>query len=202
MITVAYFPHSYPDVIFLYFKPALRATRVETFEKISILYHQETLIGINLFQVPTALSKDLHLGLNRTLNDEFFTLISQYIKSLGVPLEIKHSESGFITGLILNKDQHPESDHLFICTVDIGHKTLQIITNSEKVKNNDKVVVATEDSITATGFMIVPGMMMKHMSEGMFCSAATLGLNDQSQVGVMVLPNDTPIGKDYYVIRN
>jgi tRNA-binding EMAP/Myf-like protein len=43
---------------------------------------------------------------------------------------------------------------------------------------------------------------MKHMSEGMFCSAATLGLNDQSQVGVMVLPNDTPIGKDYYVIRD
>jgi tRNA-binding EMAP/Myf-like protein len=202
MISVAYFPDSYPNVLFLYFKPALRETRVDHKEKISVIYHQDTLIGINLFQVPSALTNELHRGLNRTLTGDFINRLEQHLNTLGLPLKIEPYTSGFITGLLLSKEQHPESDHLFVCSVNIGDKTLQIITNSEKVKVNDKVVIATEDTITATGTMIVPGMMIKQLSEGMFCSAATLGLDKESQGGVMVLPTDTPIGKDYYVIRN
>ncbi len=202
MLTVAYFPQAYPGTVFLYFKPVLRANRVETLENVSILYHENIIIGINLFNVPSALSQNLHHGLNRTLSDEFIAQFNQYVKFIGIPLMIEQPSSGFMTGLIRSKEQHPESDHLFICLVDIGERTLQIITNSDKVKMGDKVVVAIEDSITATGFMVVPGMMMKYISEGMLCSAVTLGLDNQSQVGVMILPNDTMVGKDYYVIRN
>jgi hypothetical protein len=48
------------------------------------------------------------------------------------------------------------------------------------------------------GQVLQEGMMLKVLSQGMFCSEKTLGITPETQVGVYLLDLQRPIGKDFY----
>jgi hypothetical protein len=48
------------------------------------------------------------------------------------------------------------------------------------------------------GQVLQEGMMLKVLSQGMFCSEKTLGITPETQVGVYRLGNKNTIGKEYY----
>jgi hypothetical protein len=41
-------------------------------------------------------------------------------------------------------------------------------------------------------------MMLKVLSQGMFCSEKTLGINPETQIGIYLLGVQIPLGKDFY----
>lgn len=103
-----------------------------------------------------------------------------------------------VTGKIVKIEKHPDAEKLSICQVDIAKEELtQIVTAATNMKEQDIVPVALHSSTLADGTKIKKGKLRGVVSNGMFCSEEELGIaGDKPVVGLMILPQDTPVGKD------
>lgn len=109
-----------------------------------------------------------------------------------------------VTGKLIKIENHPGADNLFVCQVDVGkEESLQIITAAKNMKEKDVIPVALHDSIIYGGVKIKKGKLRGLVSNGMFCSEEELGIAGDKQIeGLMILPGDTPIGKDIKEVLN
>ncbi|WP_368489954.1 phenylalanine--tRNA ligase subunit beta [Clostridium sp. BJN0013] len=109
-----------------------------------------------------------------------------------------------VTGKLIKIENHPGADNLFVCQVDVGREEpLQIITAAKNMKEKDIIPVALHDSIIYGGVKIKRGKLRGLISNGMFCSEEELGIAGDKQIdGLMILPEDTPIGKDIKEVLN
>lgn len=103
-----------------------------------------------------------------------------------------------VTGKILEIAQHPDAEKLVICSVNVGsEEPVQIVTGANNMKQGDIVPVALHGSTLPGGVKIKKGKLRGVPSNGMMCSEEELGIAGEEQVhGLMILPEDTPIGKD------
>ena len=103
-----------------------------------------------------------------------------------------------VTGKIIKIEPHPDADKLVVCQLDIGKKELlQIVTGASNMKENDIVPVALHGSSLPGGLKIKKGKLRGVASFGMMCSEEELGIaTDEPVLGLMILPEDTPIGAD------
>ena len=106
-----------------------------------------------------------------------------------------------VTGKILEITEHPDSDHMVICKVDVKDEILQIVTGAPNVKVGQIVPVAKNDSYLPGGIHIKTGKLRGIESYGMLCSHEELGLSEsdlswEPEYGILVLPEDTEIGMD------
>lgn len=106
-----------------------------------------------------------------------------------------------VTGRILEINDHPDSDHMVICKVDVGDEVLQIVTGAPNVKVGQIVPVAKNDSYLPGGVHIKTGKLRGVESFGMLCSHEELGLTEsdlswEPEYGILILPNDTKVGMD------
>ncbi len=106
-----------------------------------------------------------------------------------------------VTGKILEITEHPDSDHMVICKVDVGDEVLQIVTGAPNVKVGQIVPTAKNDSYLPGGVHIKKGKLRGVESYGMLCSHDELGLAESDlswtpEYGILVLPDDTQVGID------
>lgn len=109
--------------------------------------------------------------------------------------------AGVVTGKILGKIKHADADKLSVCTVDLGGKTVVIVTGATNVNVGDVVPVATDGAQLPGGKTIKAAPLRGVMSYGMLCSGGELGIDDSviagAEVnGILILPPDTPVGAD------
>jgi phenylalanyl-tRNA synthetase beta chain len=82
-----------------------------------------------------------------------------------------------VAGRILEMERHPDSDHLWVCKVDIGREApIQIVTGAQNQKVGDLIPTALDGSVLPDGKEIHTGALRGVTSEGMFCSVKELGL--------------------------
>ena len=103
-----------------------------------------------------------------------------------------------VTGKIIKIEKHPDAEKLSICQVDIGEsEPIQIVTAATNMKEQDVVPTALHGSTLHGGLKIKKGKLRGAVSNGMFCSEEELGIaGDEPVHGLMILPQDTLIGKD------
>lgn len=103
-----------------------------------------------------------------------------------------------VTGEILKIEPHPNAEKLVVCQLDVGNgEELQIVTGATNMKEGDIVPVALHGSTLPNGLKIKKGKLRGIVSNGMMCSEEELGIAGDEQVhGLMILPENTPIGKD------
>ncbi|MEO2083839.1 MAG: phenylalanine--tRNA ligase subunit beta, partial [Desulfurobacteriaceae bacterium] len=106
-----------------------------------------------------------------------------------------------VTGKVLEISKHPNADRLKICQVDVGDTVLQIVTGADNVFEGAVVPVALHGSRLAGGVRIKRSKLRGIVSNGMLCSEEELGLTDSAS-GIMILPDDTPVGKDIKEVLN
>jgi len=83
-----------------------------------------------------------------------------------------------VTGKILSIEKHPNSDHMLVCSIDVGEaEPIQICTGAWNVHVGDFIPVAKHDSYIAGGNHILRGELRGVPSEGMLCSLKELGLD-------------------------
>jgi phenylalanyl-tRNA synthetase beta chain len=134
----------------------------------------------------------------RRMKPSSIEVLNQKFIELKVDVVLPPFHSQFVVGEVQRVELHPDADALFVCQVNIGTNVIQIITNSLKVKPSHRLVVALPGAMLLDGQVLQEGMMLKVLSQGMFCSEKTLGITRETQVGVYLLGNQIPIGKDYY----
>ena len=111
------------------------------------------------------------------------------------------SVQNVVTGKVLTCEDHPDSDHLHITTVDAGTgEILQIVCGAPNCKAGIIVPVALVGA-ELPGGKIKKGKIRGVESSGMLCSHDELGITEdmlgyEPEYGILVLPEDTPIGKD------
>ena len=54
--------------------------------------------------------------------------------------------TNLVIGKVKECEIHPDSDHLHVCQVDIGNKTLQIVCGAPNVRKGLKVIVALNEA--------------------------------------------------------
>jgi phenylalanyl-tRNA synthetase beta chain len=129
-------------------------------------------------------------------------------KLTGVGLEVERvihlgeGIEGVITGKVETIERHPNSDHLWICMMNLGQGELvQILTGAQNVHQYDMVPVAVVGSRLPNGMKLKKAKMRGLDSFGMLCSAEELGIDaklllPEQRNGIYILPPDTPIGVD------
>ncbi len=87
--------------------------------------------------------------------------------------------SGICAGRIVKMVRHQNSDHMWVCQVDVGEdKPLQIVTGAQNQKEGDLVVVARDGATLPGGVTIRTGNLRGELSCGMLCSYQELGFSD------------------------
>lgn len=111
-----------------------------------------------------------------------------------------------IVGRVESLERHPDSDHLWICQINVGGpENIQIVTGAQNLKAGDIVPVAMDDSYVAGGHHIKKGKLRGVESNGMLCSLGELGLTVHDfpyaiEDGIFVLGDDCDrtLGKDIH----
>ena len=123
------------------------------------------------------------------------------VDSLEEVQSIKGGLQGLFVGKVLTCENHPNSDHLHICTVDVGTDTRQIVCGAPNVKEGLKVIVALPGA-KLPNMEIKKGSIRGEESLGMICALCELGLEEETpenyNKGIYELPNDAPVGKDAF----
>ena len=105
-----------------------------------------------------------------------------------------------VIGEIVECKEHPDSDHLHCCKVNVGKEVLDIVCGAPNARKGIKVIVAL-DGAQLPGGIIKCGKIRGEVSNGMMCSIAELGLDnkfltEEDKAGIHELPADAPIGED------
>ncbi len=121
---------------------------------------------------------------------------------------IKGGLEGLVVGHVLSCAPHPNSDHMHICSVDLGTgEPSQIVCGAANVAAGQKVIVATLGTKLYDGdqcFTIKRSKLRGVESLGMICAEDEIGVGT-SHDGIIVLPADTPVGMkaaDYYGLES
>ena len=108
--------------------------------------------------------------------------------------------TNLVIGEILECEDHPDSDHLHVCKVNVGKETLQIVCGAPNARKGLKVIVALAGA-KLPGGDIKKGNIRGVESNGMMCSIAELGLDnkfltDADRDGIAELDKDAPVGEE------
>ena len=114
-----------------------------------------------------------------------------------------------VIGQILSIERHPDADKLIICQVNVGEKTVQIVTGAPNVHEGDKVPVVLDGGRVAGGHdgkktpggvPIKSGKLRGVDSYGMMCSIEELGSTremypEAPEYGIYIFPEDAVVGE-------
>lgn len=105
-----------------------------------------------------------------------------------------------LVGKILSITEHPDSDHMVICMVDVGQEApVQIVTGANNLKVGDLVPAALHVAKLPNNVEIRKGKLRGVESFGMLCSLSELGLTKHDfpnavEDGILVLDEEWPVG--------
>ena len=97
--------------------------------------------------------------------------------------------SNVVVGRILSMERHPNSDHMWICQLDVGRdEPVQIVTGAWNIHTGDLVPVALHKSSLPGGKKIEKGKLRGELSNGMLCSLKELNLDERDFPYAVITP--------------
>ena len=136
------------------------------------------------------------------IKDQDVNELALKITKAGINIEgvYTHHIDNLVIGEIKKVEEHPDSDHLHVCQVNIGNENLQIVCGAHNVKKGLKVIVAKVGAILPGDFEIKKSKIRGVESCGMMCALFELGLEEKTEEnyakGIAELPKDAPVGED------
>ena len=149
---------------------------------------------------------DFDLGAEQVA--EALTSIGLEVGSVEEVQAIKGGLQGLVVAEVLTCEQHPNSDHMHVCSVNIGaEEPVQIVCGAPNVAQGQKVIVATLGTKLYDGeecFTIKRSKLRGIESLGMICAEDEIGIGT-SHDGIIVLPQEAKVGTpaaEYYGIES
>ena len=149
---------------------------------------------------------DFDLGAEQVA--EALTSIGLEVGSVEEVQVIKGGLQGLVVAEVLTCEPHPNSDHMHVCSVNIGaEEPVQIVCGAPNVAQGQKVIVATLGTKLYDGeecFTIKRSKLRGIESLGMICAEDEIGIGT-SHDGIIVLPQDAKVGTpaaEYYGIES
>ena len=136
------------------------------------------------------------------LDGEDLKELAVKITKAGLNIEnvITHHIDNLVIGEVVECVDHPDSDHLHLCKVNVGESTIQIVCGAPNVRKGIKVIVALPGAVLPGNFEIKAGKIRGEESNGMICALFELGLEEKTEEtyakGIEELNDDAPVGED------
>jgi len=124
----------------------------------------------------------------------------------GIEVEdVENLNKGFekvVIGEIVSLTKHQNSDHLWVCDVNVSQEAVTIVTGAQNLLVGDRIPVAMVGATLPNGLSIRKSKLRGVVSLGMLCSREELLLDetvglDRSADGILVLLPDAPIGENF-----
>lgn len=142
------------------------------------------------------------------ISDQDLKELARKITESGINVEkvISNDIDNLTIGEVVECTNHPDSDHLHICQVNIGNKVTQIVCGAPNVRTGLKVIVALPGAILPGNFEIKTSKIRGVESNGMLCALYELGLEEKTEEaynkGIEELGSDAKVGADPLVYLN
>lgn len=136
------------------------------------------------------------------ISDQDLKQLAVKITKAGINIEkvMTNHIDNLVIGEVLECVDHPNSDHLHVCKVNVGTDILKIVCGAPNVRVGLKVIVALPGAILPGDFEIKPGKIRGEESNGMLCALYELGLEKKTDEayakGICELASDAIIGAD------
>ena len=136
------------------------------------------------------------------IKDQDVNELAQKITRAGINIEgvVTHHMDNLVIGEIKKVEEHPDSDHLHVCRVNVGDEELQIVCGAPNVREGLKVIVAKVGAVLPGDFEIKKSKIRGVESSGMMCALFELGLEEKTDEnyakGIAELADDAPVGED------
>ena len=139
------------------------------------------------------------MNLSRKWLNEFVTVTAsdkEFAEAMtlsGSKVELTHDLgeeiSNVVVGRLLSMERHPDSDHMWICQVEVGkEEPIQIVTGAWNIHPDDLMPVALHKSTLPGGVKIQKGKLRGVVSNGMFCGLSELGLDTRDFPYAVITP--------------
>ena len=119
---------------------------------------------------------------------------------INVEKVITNHIDNLVIGEVVECTNHPDSDHLHICKVDIGSEVLQIVCGAPNVRVGLKAIVALPGAILPGDFEIKKSKIRGVESNGMLCALYELGLEEKNDAtyskGIYEGASNLKVGED------
>ena len=136
------------------------------------------------------------------INDQDLKELAVKITKAGINVEkvITNHINNLVIGEVVDCIDHPDSDHLHVCQVNIGSVVTQIVCGAPNVRKGLKVIVALPGAILPGNFEIKKSKIRNQESNGMICALYELGLEEKTieayNRGIEELDNSAKVGDD------
>ena len=136
------------------------------------------------------------------LEGEDLKELATKVTTAGINVEavVSNHIDNLVVGEVVECTDHPDSDHLHVCKVNVGKEVTQIVCGAPNVRAGLKVIVALPGAVLPGDFEIKAGKIRGEESNGMICALFELGLEEKTEEtyakGIEELPDDAPVGMD------
>ncbi len=136
------------------------------------------------------------------ISDQDLKELAVKITKAGINVEkvITNHIDNLVIGEVIDCIDHPDSDHLHVCQVDVGSKVTQIVCGAPNVRKGLKVIVALPGAVLPGNFEIKKSKIRNQESNGMICALYELGLEEKTEEaynrGIEELDSNAKVGDD------
>lgn len=136
------------------------------------------------------------------ISDQDLKELAVKITKAGINIEkvITNHIDNLVIGEVVDCVDHPNSDHLHVCQVNVGNELVQIVCGASNVRKGLKVIVALPGAVLPGNFTIQKGKIRDVESNGMLCALFELGLEEKTEEnynkGICELPSEAKVGMD------
>ena len=136
------------------------------------------------------------------ISDQDLNKLAVKITKAGINVEavISNKIDNLVIGEVVDCIDHPDSDHLHICQVNVGNEIKQIVCGAKNVRKGIKVIVALPGAVLPGNFEIKKSTIRNVESNGMICALYELGLEEKNEEtyskGIYELDDKAPVGED------
>ena len=131
-----------------------------------------------------------YTDINYEDSDEFAAKVASLMTLSGSKVETVERLESVVKKVVVGKcvsiERHQNSDHMFVCRMDVGAKNggvIQIVTGAQNVSKDAHIPVALDGSVISGGREIRSGKLRGELSDGMMCSFEELGLDFKNYEG-------------------
>ena len=136
------------------------------------------------------------------ISDQDLKELAVKITKAGINIEkvITNHIDNLVIGEVVDCVDHPNSDHLHVCQVNVGNELVRIVCGASNVRKGLKVIVALPGAVLPGNFVIQKGKIRDVESNGMLCALFELGLEEKTEEnynkGICELPSEAKVGMD------
>ncbi|MFA7378370.1 MAG: DUF4479 domain-containing protein [Bacilli bacterium] len=197
MYRLFYNYHTIGDVLMILFGSQKKANKHEKRDNITLIFHDDELIGINIFAI-SEIVRIKAQGMIVNPASEFIDVINHILLNHGLSALAYQNESGFVVGQVIETIEGEEESGR-IGKIDIGSRVIYVNLISSQVEVNTLVVIALAGTILGNGQSVEVEEHGDVFFEGKLCLKSDLNLlNENEDDGYFFIDEFMEIGQDFF----